>query len=165
MKLGFASWEQHNLEPALLRLGERRPIDLRGTAVADRVLHLDRTASAQLDAIAEDGVRGQAVGSKAGAGIVDLEQLNRCSGAVFNRGFDLIGVAPGNQEQGREEDCSHKGCIQTRLTGCLERARPKNFASSHHSRLSSALCALSCEAWAATFFSTRSRRLSSSGSR
>ena len=105
MKFGFAGGEQNNLQLALLRLGEHWPINLHWTAVAGRVLHLDRTAATQLDAIVEDGFRGQAVGSKTGTGIVDLEQLNCSSGSVFDRGFNVIGVATGGQEEGREDEC------------------------------------------------------------
>ena len=151
MKIDLTSGQQHNLELALLPLGEHRPFNLCGMAVAGCVLHLDRTAASQLDAVVEDGARGQAVGSKAGAGVIDLEELKRCSGAVFDRGFHVIGVAAGSQPKHRQENCGQNP--------------PVKPASSDHSRSASAACVPSGEAWAATFFSTRSRRLSISGRR
>ena len=151
MKIDLTSGQQHNLELALLPLGEHRPFNLCGMAVAGCVLHLDRTAASQLDAVVEDGARGQAVGSKAGTRVIDLEQLNRCAGAVFDRGIHVIRVATGSQPKHRQENCGQNP--------------PMKPASRDHSRSTSATWAPSGEAWAATFFSTRSRRLSSSGRR
>ena len=111
VKLGFAIGEQHDLELALLRLGERRAFDLLRMAVAGRVLHLELTAAAQLDAVVEAGTRGQTVGSKTGAGIIDFEQLNCCSGAVFDRGFNLIGVAAGGHRKRRQQNCGQNSFL------------------------------------------------------
>jgi hypothetical protein len=47
----------------------------------------------------EDGSGGQAVGSKAGAWVVDFEDLDGGSGAVFDRGVNVIGVAGGEEEK------------------------------------------------------------------
>ena len=102
MKLSLAIGEQHNLELALLRLGERGAIDLLGMAVAGGVLHFERTTAAQLDPVVEAGAGGQGVGSEAGAGIIDFEQLYRGAGAVFDGSFNLIGVTGGGWDQGCE---------------------------------------------------------------
>ena len=95
MKLRFASRQQHNLDPALLLLGKRWPFHLRLPPVAPRVLHLQRPAAAQLDAIVVLRARRQTVGSEAGAGIIDFQQLNRPAGMVFDCSFNVIRVAPG----------------------------------------------------------------------
>jgi len=86
MKLGFAAGEQDDLQRAFLALGHGGSVDLCLVAVRGRVLHLERTAAAQLNAIVEYCAGVQFVGSEAGAGIVDFEQLNGSPGAVFHGG-------------------------------------------------------------------------------
>ena len=95
MKLGFAGGKQDNLKGALLALGYCGAVDLRLETIAAGVLDLERAGAAQLDAVMEDCAGGQGIGAKAGAGVVDLEQLNWRSGAVLNGCIDVIGVAAG----------------------------------------------------------------------
>jgi len=76
MKLRFAAGQQYNLNPPLLTLGQRGPVHLRLPPIAPCVHHLQRPAAAHLDAVPEDLARRQFVGSKAGARIIHLQQLN-----------------------------------------------------------------------------------------
>ena len=69
MKLGFASGQKHNHEPALLPLEEIRASDLPDLATcALGVLHLDWSAEAHLDAVVIIGGGGQGVRPKLALG-------------------------------------------------------------------------------------------------
>ena len=77
MEVSFAGRQQHYLQATLLPLGHHGPVDLylplHRAAVARRIEHLEWATAAQLDAVVEDSVSGQAVGSKAGARVVHFE--------------------------------------------------------------------------------------------
>ena len=76
------------------------PVELRLVALSPAcVLHFERAAALQLNAIVEDGSGRQRVRSKAGAGIVDFKELNRRASAVFDCRVDVIGVAAGGGGQ------------------------------------------------------------------
>src|ERR1035441_11012907 len=85
IKFSLARREKRNFQPALLGLGQNRPFNLNLAAICRRVLHLEGAAAAQLYAVVELRARRQAVGSEAGAGVVDLEQLNRAPGSILDR--------------------------------------------------------------------------------
>ena len=101
MKLGFSGGEQDDLERAFLAFSYGWPFALRLAAICGCVLHLKRADAAQLDAIVVDRACIELVGSEAGGGVVDFEQLNRPSRAVFDGGVDVVGVAGGGGEQER----------------------------------------------------------------
>jgi len=97
MKLGLAVRQQHNLQAALLPLGQRRPVNMKLTLVAGRVLHLQRTAAPNLNAIVKDSTFIQPVITETGARIVDLKQLYCPACTVLHRGLDMIGMAAGQK--------------------------------------------------------------------
>jgi hypothetical protein len=73
-----------------LTLRERGAFNLLLLPIAACVLHLERTAAAQLNAIVQYGSGGQTVGTEAGAGIINLQQLDRSASAIFYRGINVI---------------------------------------------------------------------------
>jgi hypothetical protein len=99
MKLGFARGKQDNLELTFLRFAEHGPIDLHHLPIDGRVLDFERTGPSQLDSIVQDGAGGKAVGAEARAWVIDFEELNCRSGAIFDRGVHVIGVASGRKEK------------------------------------------------------------------
>src|ERR1039458_6684427 len=143
MKLGFSSGQQNNLDPALLTLKQHWPFHLGLPPVAPRVLHLERPAAAHLDAIVVLLARRHAVDPKAGARIFDLQQSNRSSRMILDSSFNVIGVAPCQSHQ----------------------RRYRNYCRNTGTNLHSLLPSPSVGVWAASFFSTRSSRFSSSCSR
>ena len=100
-KLSFAAGDQDDLQRPFLALGNGWAVDLHRVVVRGCVLHLERTIAAQLDAVMEDRASVQLVGSEAGAGVVDFEQLNWLSGAIFDGGVHVVGVAAGSGQQER----------------------------------------------------------------
>jgi len=103
MKLGFAAGEQDDLQRALLTFCYCGAVDLHLVAFRGCVLNFERAAAAQLNAVVEDRACVELVGSEAGAGIVDFEQLNGRSGAVFDGGVHVVGVAAGSNGQAGQQ--------------------------------------------------------------
>src|SRR5450631_2606458 len=115
------------------------------------VLHLEPACTLYLDAIVEVSSVSKSIGSKAGAGIVDLEELNRSPGPVFDCSLHVMGTASGREHQSRQQYSSPDS--------------NEILASSCHSLFRFWAGAASSLGCAATCFSSRSRRLSNSGRR
>jgi len=98
-ELDFTGGEKNDLELALLGLDERGSGDLDLLSVCACVGDFERAAAANLEAVVVDRSRGDAVDAKAGARVVDFEELNVGAGAVLDGGVDVVGVAGGCSEQ------------------------------------------------------------------
>ena len=154
--MGFASRQKDDFELALLALNERRAGDLDLLFIAGGVFDLERTTAVDLKTIVVNRPRGDAVNAKAGAGVVDFEELNVGAGAVLDGCVDVVGVASGDGEKsaGKKncEDCAAWcGDAGHLFSSSLGGAEPtaEEFGA----------------ACLAASFSRRSSRLSSSGRR
>lgn|ERR1017187_5050188 len=111
MKLGLARWQEDNFQIALLSFDQRGSVDVYLALIASGVLHLEWTATLQLNSIVIDSAGSQVVVTKAGAGIIDFEEFNWLSGSIFDRRFNVVGVAPGDYQQCRPNE--HGDCDST----------------------------------------------------
>ena len=96
-EISFARGEQHDFQLAMLRFNEIGTVDVNLASRGIGVLDDELAAAADLEAIVEDGSGIEPIVAKTGAGIVNLEKLNRRTGAVFDGGIDVIGVAAGDE--------------------------------------------------------------------
>jgi hypothetical protein len=70
------------------------------------VEELHGAGAENLEAVVEVCAGGEVLGAEAGAGIVDLEELEGLRGVVAYSGFDVGGVAAGgDQEKAGEREC------------------------------------------------------------
>lgn len=95
MELGLAGGQQNNLEDPFLSLDEGWTLDLGLAAVAGGVLHLELPAALDLNPVVEGGAGSHGVGSKAGIGVIDLEQAEGGAGLILHGDVDVGGVAGG----------------------------------------------------------------------
>jgi hypothetical protein len=93
MELGLAAGEQQDLESALLRLGYRGAIDLHLSLIGRGVLDFDLSLAAELDAVMEDSAVIQTACPEARTWVVNLKELDRAAGSIFDCSLDVIGVA------------------------------------------------------------------------
>jgi hypothetical protein len=154
MELDLGTRQEHDLQLALLALGKSWTGDMDLQAVGGCVLDSERAFAANLEAIMENGIGSELVGAKAGAGVVHFKKLNGCAGAIFDGRIDVVGMAGGDKESS-EADCEKE-------------------ASSADGARQSPDSSMGGVTWAAeggsvpcfvTSFSSRSRRLRSSGRR
>ena len=71
-------------------------------------LHVARAED--LEAVVEVCAGSEGLGSEAGAGVVDFEEAHGLGGAVAYRGFDVGGVAAGDdqdREKGKNAELTH----------------------------------------------------------
>ena len=93
MKFCFSIGQQNNLYAAFLLLMKRRARYLDGASTRGRILHAERTGAARLNPMMESPIRRQRIGTKARAGVVNLEQSNCAPGAILHRRFNVSRVA------------------------------------------------------------------------
>ena len=73
------------------------------------VEELHGAGTEDLEAVVEVCARSQVLGAEAGAGIVDLDELDGLSGVVGDRRFDVRGVAAeGRKKNGTERECGQE---------------------------------------------------------
>jgi hypothetical protein len=90
-KVCFAAGQEHDLQLTLLALDESRAGDLDLRALGRRVFDFERTAAANLYAIAVDGVGFETIDAEACARIVDLQELDGRARPVLDGGVDMVG--------------------------------------------------------------------------
>jgi hypothetical protein len=90
---------QENLELPLLSFGKSGASVLDLVTVSSPVLHRQRAAAAHLEPVAEGRPGCESVSAEAGAGVIDFEELNWCSGLVLDRSVNVVRAAGQNDEQ------------------------------------------------------------------
>ena len=91
------------LRLTLLVILERRPGDLDLLVAGGCVGDFERAGAEHGEAIAVVRSGSDAVGAKAGPGVIDFEELNIGAGAVLDGRVDVVGVAGGDRKESRAE--------------------------------------------------------------
>ena len=99
MKLHLIPWQKHDFKIPLLALAKDGAGDPHLVLIANCVLYLDRAAALNLDAIVKNRARSKTVCSKTRAWIIDLEEPNGRAAVIFDRSFNVIGVAACSEQQ------------------------------------------------------------------
>lgn len=103
MELGFAGGVEDDLEVALLLFVEGGAGALELLLLACGVDHLDGAAVLELYAVLIGCTGGQRIHAKAGAGVIDLKEIDGRAGVVHDGDVDDVGLAGGGDEEGQEE--------------------------------------------------------------
>lgn len=92
-KVCFADGQEHDLQLTLLALDESGAGDLDLMVLRRGVFDFERTAAANLYAIAVDGAGIETIDAETCAGIIDLQKLDGRARPVLDGGVDMVGVA------------------------------------------------------------------------
>jgi len=93
MEFGLSFGEEEDFEGALLAVGQLGSGDLGLYAAGNGVAELERATALNLNAVVKGCAGGQCICAEAGAGVVNLEELDGGSGAILHGDFDVVGAA------------------------------------------------------------------------